>query len=429
MAKASISLISVLYRLMSRLDIVIFGATGFTGQYVVAEMIQMANKYPEFKWGVAGRSQEKLEFVMRVVAESTKADVSNVKIIIANIEDEQSLLAMCGQAKVVVNCCGPYRFYGEPVVKAAIDSKTNYVDVSGEPHFMESMQLKYDKMAQDAGVFVVSGCGFDSIPADLGVLYLQDNFGGTLNSVEIYMSGSIPSELYKEALRGGIIHYGTWESLLYGIWNRNELVPIRKQLFRERMPELKPKLVRRLVHLYEGAWCLPFPGADAAVVRRTQRTKRRPAQLAAYIALSAPAAMIVLFIALLVALFSTFTWGRRLLLKHPRVFSLGVVSHTGPRAAAAAATSFELRLVGRGWAARDELDDVLDRTVVAKVSGKNPGYGATATAVLLSAITILKEKILMPTPGGVMTTGIAFGKTNLTKNLIKHGIKFEITDK
>ncbi|KAI8420618.1 hypothetical protein MSG28_007862 [Choristoneura fumiferana] len=117
---------------MSRLDVVIFGATGFTGAKTVEEMVRIAKKYPGLAWGVAGRSQSKLEELMASLGKKTGEDLSGIKMIVADVTDEQSIKDMCLQARVVANCAGPYRMYGEPVVKAAVEAKTHVVDVSGE---------------------------------------------------------------------------------------------------------------------------------------------------------------------------------------------------------------------------------------------------------------------------------------------------------
>lgn len=85
---------------------------------------------------------------------------------------------MTKMAKVIINCCGPYRFYGENVVKACVDTRTHHVDISGEPEYMERMQLKYHDIAKEKGIYIVSACGLDSIPADLGVVFLEQNFNG-----------------------------------------------------------------------------------------------------------------------------------------------------------------------------------------------------------------------------------------------------------
>lgn len=172
-------------------------------------------------------------------------EFGNVAIILADVTDEQSLNAMAQKARCIVNCCGPYRFYGEPVVKACIENGTHHLDVSGEPQYMEKMQLKYHELAKEKNVYVVSACGFDSVPCDLGIIFLRDKFDGTLNSVETYIS----HKLLGEDKPGPHANYGTWESAVYGIAFANELRALRTQLFPKRMPSFKPRLGKKLVSI------------------------------------------------------------------------------------------------------------------------------------------------------------------------------------
>ncbi|XP_028044176.1 saccharopine dehydrogenase-like oxidoreductase isoform X1 [Bombyx mandarina] len=417
---------------MTRLDLIIFGATGFTGSRAVLEMIRLSKKYPALTWGIAGRSEKKLEELKQEATQKSGEDQTNLKTFIADVSDEKSLRSMCEQARVVVNCCGPYRLYGEPVVKAAIESKTHYVDVSGEPEFMELMQLNYNEQAEDAGVYVISACGFDSIPCDLGVIHLMKNFEGVLNSVESYITMRVAPEHAAEAARGGVLHYGTWESLVHSLANSHKLKPLRKQLYPSQLPSYKPKLCRRWYHRRDGAWCLPFLGADESVVHRTQRhlhaAGARPAQLRAYLALpSALQAALLALGALLLYVLAQWSVTRRLLLDHPRLFSGGMATRRGPAEDVMLNTKFEVELVGSGWAAAADADVTEpDKKLVVKVSGSNPGYGATVTALLISALTILNEQHKMPKSGGVLTTGAAFKDTSIIDVLHENGLKFDI---
>jgi short subunit dehydrogenase-like uncharacterized protein len=102
---------------------------------------------------------------------------------------------------------------------------------------MERIQLEYNELAQDAGIYIVSACGFDSIPADLGLISTQDKFGGEINSVEMYLNCWTTKNV-----GGASIHYGTWESAVYGLAFANELRRLRTKLFPKKLPELKPKL-------------------------------------------------------------------------------------------------------------------------------------------------------------------------------------------
>lgn len=121
---------------MDRLDVVIFGASGFTGKYTVYQSVKILNG---LKWGVAGRSKGKLEDMLKEMGNKAGTDLSKIPIILADLEDEQSLKKMTEKAKVIVNCCGPYMLYGEPIIKACIASSTHHVDVSGKFEFLNSL--------------------------------------------------------------------------------------------------------------------------------------------------------------------------------------------------------------------------------------------------------------------------------------------------
>ncbi|XP_064197173.1 saccharopine dehydrogenase-like oxidoreductase isoform X1 [Anguilla rostrata] len=179
--------------------VIVFGASGFTGQFVVEEVTRTLSDGPKgtMKWAIAGRSRHKLEKVLeQASATLTKPELmSEVGIILADVGDLASLATMCKQGVVVLNCVGPYRFYGEPVVKACIENGTHYMDICGEPQFLEGMQLKYQSQAAENGVYVIGSCGFDSIPADMGIQFTRDHFKGTLTAVESFLTISTGPEV------------------------------------------------------------------------------------------------------------------------------------------------------------------------------------------------------------------------------------------
>lgn len=172
-----------------------------------------------------------------------ETDLTNIPIIIADVQDDASLEAMARRAKIVINCCGPYRFLGDAVVRACVQNGAHHVDVSGEPEYIERVQLEQNDAAKENRVYVVSACGLDSIPADLGVVFLQDNFEGTLNSITTYLEAW--SEQDDKKASGPTINYGTWHSLVYGIANQANLKSLRQQLFPTKLPHYKPKLEMR----------------------------------------------------------------------------------------------------------------------------------------------------------------------------------------
>lgn len=418
-----------------RLDVIIYGATGFTGRYTVEEMIKLAEERPKLTWGISGRNKTKLEELIKTTSEKTGKDLSKVSIVIASNENEDTLREMAAKARVVVNCVGPYRFYGEPVVKACIDSGTHHVDVSGEPQYMERMQLEYHEAAKEKGVYIVSACGFDSIPADLGVVFLSQKFKGQVNSVETYLS------TWQDGPRkGASIHYGTWESAVYGLAHSGELADLRRKLYPERLPRFQPTLkARSIIHKSPivNGWCLPFPGSDRSVVYRSQRyffenEKKRPIQMHAYVKFNSLFyALMTSFVAVMFFIMTKFKFGRKLLLNYPKLFSFGTISHEGPTEEAQKSTHFEMTFNMEGWSEAsaeptDNHSTAPDMHMLGKVKGTNPGYGATCVALLLSGLTILDDADKMPNKGGVYSPGAAFAKTSLVEQLTKHGMSFEV---
>src|SRR5882757_2157288 len=127
-------------------DIVVFGASGFTGQFVVEELARSAG-HEAIKWAISGRSGEKLTRVLTAATHETGIDVTNIATIEADIQSDESLRAMTARTRLVLNTVGPYRLFGEQVVRACVETATNHLDISGELLYMETMQLRYNKAA------------------------------------------------------------------------------------------------------------------------------------------------------------------------------------------------------------------------------------------------------------------------------------------
>jgi len=337
---------------------------------------------------------------------------------------------MARKSQVVLNCVGPYRFYGEAVVRACVEGRASYVDISGEPQFLERMQLEYHGAAKDSQIWVVGACGFDSIPADMGTVFLEDSFEGQVNSVETFLN--IHSEV------GFHGHFATWQSAIYGFACAKELGPLRRKLFPQRLPQMKPKMASRALHKNNvvGTWCLPFPGSDRSVVMRSQRhffdtEKKRPIQMTAYVQCSSLfGAILMVMAAAVFGLMASFGLGRRLLERYPKLFSFGVFSHEGPSRQELDATRFSLTLVGNGWAEKlaepcDVHDDPPNKRLAVRVSGPEAGYVATPIFMVASALVMLRESDKLPGTGGVYPPGAAFAKTTLIERLTKRGITFE----
>lgn len=149
------------------LDLIVYGATGFTGR-LVAEYL--ARRYGDggVKWAMAGRSLTKLEAVRDEIGAP-----ASTPLIAANADDTAALRLMTARAQVVISTVGPYQLYGSDLVAACVETGTGYVDLCGEPNWMHDMIAQHDAAAKASGACIIFSGGFDSIPFDFGVWAVQ----------------------------------------------------------------------------------------------------------------------------------------------------------------------------------------------------------------------------------------------------------------
>ena len=148
-------------------DIIIWGASGFTGRLVVEYLFKQYGTSGNLKWAMAGRNQEKLENVRASIADTS------VPIVVSDSSDEASIKQMVLRTKVICTTVGPYAIYGSKLVAACVENKAHYCDLAGEVQWMRQMIDKFQEAAQANGVKIVHSCGFDSIPSDMGVYFIQ----------------------------------------------------------------------------------------------------------------------------------------------------------------------------------------------------------------------------------------------------------------
>ena len=383
-------------------DLVLFGATGFTGG-LTAEYI--ARHAPaDCRWALAGRSQAKLEAVRsRLVA--IDPSLSSLPLLHADVTDSASMLAVASAARVVITTVGPYIEYGEPLVAACAGAGTDYVDLTGEPEFVDSMYVRYHEKAVATGARIVHACGFDSVPHDLGARFtvLQLPEGVPLRIRGMLRAGGSPS--------GGTLHSaitalsrGRQMKRASSARRQAEPRPVgRKARVSARSPHREPST---------GLWLVPLPTIDPLVVKRSAAAlerygpdfeyshyaavKRLPVVvggLAGVAALAAAAHVPPL---------------RRLILGR-------ITQGEGPSEERREKSWFSMRFVGEGGG----------RRVVTQVSGGDPGYGETSKMLAESALCLAFDN--NPEASGQVTTATAMGE-HLTDRLIKAGMVFEILE-
>lgn len=197
-------------------DIIIFGATSFTGKWLVHEVLKYLgtcedeNDDLKFSWAIAGRSMQKMEQLLLLIGRETRKDLlKSVDMIQADVFHPSSVFSMVQQCQIVLNCVGPYQKYGECLVKTCAENGVHHLDLSGEPLFLGQMELRYGALAERSGAYIVGACGFDSIPVDCGALYLQQKFEGDVNSIESFI------KVASDGSKLSTVHSGTWKSAIW----------------------------------------------------------------------------------------------------------------------------------------------------------------------------------------------------------------------
>ncbi|MEO6472651.1 MAG: saccharopine dehydrogenase NADP-binding domain-containing protein, partial [Aeromicrobium sp.] len=244
------------------IDVALFGATGFTGG-LTAEYL--GTHMPAGKtWAIAGRNPGKLKAIADRI---DKLGGVAPSVIEADIADAASMKALAEQTRVLITTVGPYFQHGEPAVKACAEAGTHYVDLTGEPEFVDKMWLKYHEVAKASGAKIIHACGFDSIPYDLGVLFTVEQLP---ENVPISIEGYIRA--------GGAPSGGTYHSAI-GAFSR--LREAGKTAGERRKVEERPagRTIRGGGKIGRGAqgegWGLPLPTIDPQIVLRSARSLDR----------------------------------------------------------------------------------------------------------------------------------------------------------
>ncbi|MGH0149176.1 UNVERIFIED_CONTAM: hypothetical protein FKN15_062841 [Acipenser sinensis] len=310
-------------------DLVIFGASGFTGQFVVEEVARNSAEGPKgtLKWAVAGRNHQKLQQVLDQAAGNLgKPELkSEVDIIIADVEDPDSLASMSKQAAIVLNCVGPsLQQLRQRVAVHGPVSDTTCGKVVGTGTGVAVMRCRSNRQTNGIPVQKVFNC-FPGLVTAKRINPRRYTPMRTLTAIESFLSVNAGPE-------GGSIHDGTWQSAVYGFADQDKLRSLRKKLGHKPLPVVGAKLKRRGAVFYSDEvkqYAVPFMGSDPSVVKRTQRylceeLEESPVQYSAFAAVGGVCSVIkLMFAVMLFWLFVLTSFGRNLLIKGGSVYSWG----------------------------------------------------------------------------------------------------------
>lgn len=381
-------------------DIVLFGATGFVGA-LTAEYLA-AHAPDGCRWAVAGRSLKKLERLRERLA-AEHPGCAELPLIEADADDPDALRELAQSAHVVATTVGPYIWYGEPLVAACAEAGTDYVDLTGEPEFVDLMYVRHDARARETGARIVHACGFDSVPHDLGAYFTVQHLpedvplrvDGFVRSNAMFSGGTFASALTA---------MGRGRQMLRAAHDRRLHEP-RLVGRRARAPLAGPRFSRET-----GAWALPLPTVDRQIVARSARALPRygPDFRYRHYAAVRTLPMAAGGTAAVGALF-----GLAQLPPARRWLSDRIKPGEGPDKRRRAKSWFSVRFVGEGGG----------RTVFTEVSGGDPGYDETAKMLAESALSLAFDQL--PGTAGQVTTAVAMGDA-LLERLQAAGIRFRV---
>jgi short subunit dehydrogenase-like uncharacterized protein len=407
-----------------RFQLVLWGATGFTGRLVAAYLAEHAG--PELRWALAGRSLEKLEAVRAELGASWPR-ARALPLLVAESNDRASLDALAREADVVCSTVGPFARYGSELVAACAALGTSYCDITGEAHFIRGTIDRHHEEARASGARIVHCCGFDSIPSDLGVLMLHDHarraHGGRIDEASFVV----------KKMRGGFSG-GTLASMLAIVDAAKRDPKVRRVLVDpyalapegERSgPEGRDRLLPSFDAEAQG-FTAPFlmGPINTRVVRRTnailgypygrgfryRESMLFPKSPLGLLGATATSLGIGAFVPV-----AAFGPTRRLL--DERLLAPG----EGPSQEARERGFFDIAIHARGRTGDDRPMKLVGRVV----GHADPGYGETAKMLGESALCLALDTL--STRGGVLTPASAMGM-RLVERLREAGMTFEIVD-
>ncbi len=382
-------------------DIVIFGATGFTGN-LVAEYFARNVSSKKVKWAIAGRNINKLE-VVKINLMHLNPECAEVGVLECNADDLKSLEKVTKQATVIVTTVGPFVQHGENLVQACVNTATNYCDITGEPEFVKSVLKKQNAAAREKGIYIINCCGFDSIPADAGAFFTAMQLpANEIKTIRGFVSTNA-------SFSGG-----TFASAINAMADAGKNLSVfpNKDNDDKNTPK---KRIKNTIYFDKTLkkWAIPMPVIDPWMVMRTGRYQKdvfgddfEYAQFVSVNTLPQTIGLVGMVGALVAG--AQIPPVKNLMLQYRK-------SGEGPSQEERDKSYFKVIFIGESET----------KNVITKVSGGDPGYTETSKMLSETALTLLENLGKLKVVGGVLTPCGALGKL-LIEKLQTKGIKFEV---
>ena len=392
-------------------DLIIWGATGFTGN-LVCDYISKNYNERELRWAIAGRNEKKILKLQQ------KLKIDDSRTIIADSSDKDSLVKMVKKSKVVCTTVGPYAKYGTNLVEACIEGETNYCDITGETQWIRRIIDRFHTKAKEKNIKIINSCGFDSIPSDMGVFYSQKimlektgKYASTINMRVAGARGGISGGTYNSlsnVLEEALIDKEVRKTLT----NPYGLNPIDKQFGPD-----KSDLREVIFDTVSNSWIAPFvmAGINTKIVRRSHALMdfmygKNFAYDEATLTGKGIAGQIRGYMSLIPIFLATRKKGS---------FIKKIVDFILPKSGEG--PSKKTRINGyynlRFYLTADKM------TYVSKVLGDmDPGYGSTSKMLAESAICLALDEI--PDTYGILTPSVALGDSLLKRLKENAGLTF-----
>lgn len=413
-------------------DILVYGATGFTGKRVAQYISQ---SHPDLALALAGRSESKLLTV------ASELNLSPSSIFVAPVNDPTKLKEALRQAAIVLACAGPYRHVGCEIVEAAIQTKTDYLDLCGEPQFFDDMLVQHNQAAQKSQTLIVSACAFDCVPSELSAELLkrtiQEQFHQDVSGIQIVhtfegcQAGNATT--YHAAVDGfNAASNGELRNSRQAVKHHFDIPPMPPR------PETWSKDIiptPGFMPLYDASlntYLMKFIGADAACISASDRYMRMFSK-DGYASIPPPKLSVCFGIPDQVSafkflayggVFSTLAkskWGVDRLHAHPELFTNGLFQSKGPTEDQLKTGTFVTHSVGYGT--------TKEQYVKVTCRGPEPGYVATPKVIVALALTVLRHREKLRFEGGVVLPGALFGDCEEVYDVLRQeGIEFDIVE-